>query len=244
MGDEALDAWVTRRANREPVQVILAETWFRNVRLATAPGVFIPRPETEIVAGLAIAAAASAWPDPKVIEACTGSGAIICALLTEVPGVHVVATELDGAAAALARDNVASALRSEAGCQLAEGATGEVRQGSLLDPVDQDWCGHVDVLVANPPYLPASDVGTWDPEVASQDPVAALVGGVHGNEIVDELARLAMTWLVPGGTLVLELDPRLADDAKHHAEQVGLVDVRIAGDLTGRDRALVARRPA
>lgn len=243
LDDEALDAWVARRVAREPLQAILAETWFRNVRLNVSAGVFIPRPETEIVAGLAIAAAGAAWPDPKVVEACTGTGAITCALVTEVPGVQVVATEIDQAAVALAQQNVGEALAGTAGHPVAEGASAEVRHGSLLDPVDEDWRGHLDVLVANPPYLPASDVGTWDVEVAGSDPQRALVGGPHGNEVVNELLDLAVVWLKPGGTVVLELDPRLAADAADHARAVGLVDVEIKADLTGRDRAIVARRP-
>lgn len=242
LDEAALDAWVSRRAAREPLQTIIGETWFRHVRLETASGVFIPRPETEIVAGLAIAAAAAAWPEPKVVDACTGSGPITCALLTEVPGVTVIATERDEAAFDLASRNVAQVLAGTAGHDLATGATGTVVLGSLLEPVDSAWRGNLDVLVANPPYLPAADEGSWDPEVALHDPLAALVGGPHGNEVVDELLELSLDWLKPGGTVVLEVDPRLAAAAADHARTIGLVDVEVKGDLTGRDRAVVARR--
>ncbi len=239
---EVFADWVARRASREPLQLVLGVTWFRNVEITCRPGVFVPRPETEVVAGLAIDAARSAGPAPLVVETCSGTGAITCALVTEVPGVRVVAVELDPTAADLAASNVAAALDGRTGTPAAAGAHAEVVAGSLLDPVDPGLAGHLDVLVANPPYLPADDTGTWDPEVAAHDPVVALVAGDHGNELVDRLAELACRWLRPGGTLVVELDPRLAAAAADHARAVGLVDVRVAPDLTGRDRALVARR--
>lgn len=242
LGTEAVDGWVARRADREPLQLILGEAWFRHVQLVCRPGVFVPRPETEIVAGLAIAATAAAWPEPLVLEPCTGTGAITCALVTEVPGVRVVAGDRDPLAVDLATHNVARALAGEAGHPVADGASASVVSSDLLDGFDPDLVGRVDVLVANPPYLPEGDRGSWDPEV-HVDPDAALVGGPHGNEVVDALLAAATQWLVPGGTVVLELDPRLATDAADRALALGLVRVAIHPDLTGRDRALVASRP-
>jgi release factor glutamine methyltransferase len=244
-GGSVLEGLVDRRASRVPLQQVVGRTWFRTLELACAPGVFVPRPETEIVAGVAIDAARAAGPSPRVVEACTGSGAIACSLVAEVPGVEVAATELHAVSADLARHNLErtlSGLADPGGP--APGARGEVLLGDLLDPVPPSWRGTLDVLVANPPYLPASDRGSWEPEVADHDPDAALVGGPDGHEVVDRLLEMAATWLRPGGTVVVEIDDRRGEDAEVAAAAAGLVDVRIVQDLTGRDRAVVARRRA
>lgn len=239
-----LEALVGRRAARWPLQLLLGEAWFRNVRVACEPGVFIPRPETEVVAGLAIDGLRALGRPGRVVEPCTGTGAITCALVTEVPGVAVVATELDPTAASLAARNVAAALAGEAGHPVADGATAQVLPGSLLEPVASDWRGTVDVLVSNPPYLPASDVGTWEPEVGDHDPLAALVGGPDGHEVVGALLVAATEWLRPGGLVVLEIDDRRGPATARAATDAGLVDVRVVPDLTGRDRAVTGRRRA
>lgn len=239
-----LAALVARRARREPLQLLVGEAWFRHVRVACEPGVFIPRPETEVVAGVAIDALRALRRPTRVLEPCTGTGAITCALVTEVPDATVVATELDATAADLAARNVAAALAGDAGHPAAPGATAEVRRGSLLAPVDRAWRGTVDALVANPPYLPASDVGTWQPEVGDHDPHAALVGGRDGHEVVAALLREATSWLRPGALVVVEIDDRRGAAAVAAATAAGLVDVELVSDLTGRDRAVTGRRRA
>jgi release factor glutamine methyltransferase len=211
--------------------------------------VFIPRPETEVVAGLAIDAAREAGSRPLVVEPCTGTGAIACALLSEVPGVRVLATDASIEAVELARRNMRRTVAGEASPperRPVNGAEAQVVHGHLLDPLrqlDPDVCGRVDVLVANPPYLPTSDAPSMAPEVVGHDPQVALFGGEDGHEVVDELLGEAMAWLRPGGTIVLEIDDRRGSDAAGAAEEAGLVDVRVEPDLTGRDRAVVARRP-
>jgi release factor glutamine methyltransferase len=243
-GGSVLDGLVDRRVARVPLQQVIGRTWFRTLELVCAPGVFVPRPETEVVAGVAIDAARAAGDAPRVVEACTGSGAIACSLVAEVSGVEVVATELHAVSADLARHNLERTLAGIADPGgPAPGARGEVRLGDLLDPVEPSWRGTLDVLVANPPYLPAADRGSWEPEVADHDPEAALVGGPDGHEVVDRLLELAATWLRPGGTVVVEIDDRRGDDAEAAARSVGLVDVRTVTDLTSRDRAVAARRP-
>lgn len=243
-----LDGMVQRRAEREPLQVVLGRTTFRWVELEVDPGVFIPRPETEVVAGLAIDACAGT-ERPLVVEPCTGTGAIACAVLTEVPGVRVLATDASQAAVDVARRNVHRTLAGEASPpdrRASPGADAEVVQGNLLDPLRQlgpSVLGQVDVLVSNPPYLPTSDAPSMQLEVVGHDPPDALFGGEDGHEVVDELLGEAAVWLRPGGTVVLEIDDRRGPDAVRAAEQAGLVDVRVAPDLTGRDRAVVARRP-
>jgi release factor glutamine methyltransferase len=242
---EALAGLVSRRAAREPLQLVLGETAFRHLTLLCRAGVFVPRPETEIVAGLAIDAARASGPRPVVGEPCTGTGAIACSLAAEVLGVRVVAGDVDPRAVAAARENVRRLVEGAAGvARPAPGATVEVRGGDLLEVLPGELRGRLDVLVSNPPYLPAADRGGWAPEVAEHDPERALVGGPDGHEVVAALVAAATEWLRPGGTLVVEIDARRAESARGLADRAGLCDVGIEHDLTGAARALVARRPA
>lgn len=235
---------VRRRADREPLQHLLGVTWFRHLRLICRPGVFVPRPETEVVAGLAIGAARG-LQSPLVVEPCTGTGAIALSVAAEVPGARVLATELDPAAAALARENLTALERGEAEVPgPARGATCRILDGDLLDPVDPSLRGSVDVLVSNPPYLPVAVRGELPPEVAEHDPALALYGGQDGLEVVDRLIEAAAEWLRPGGTLVVEIDERRADEVRRRAEGEALAEARIEPDLTGAPRVLVARRRA
>jgi release factor glutamine methyltransferase len=245
-----LDGLVARRSARVPLQQVIGRTWFRTLELACAPGVFVPRPETEIVAGVAIDVARAAGGGGggggdrvRVVDVGTGTGAIACAVATEVAGTEVVAVDRDPAAVAVARDNagrVASGVAGPVG--FAAGSSLEVVEGALLDPVPASWRGALDVLVSNPPYLPAADRGSWEPEVADHDPDTALVGGADGHEVVDELLHLAADWLRPGGTVVIEIDDRRGADALAAAAAAGLTDPHLVQDLTRRDRAVVAHR--
>jgi release factor glutamine methyltransferase len=238
-----LDRLVSARASRVPLQVVLGHTWFRHLRLRCRSGVFVPRPETEVVAGVAIEAARGAGPRPTVVEPCTGTGAIALAVATEVAGAHVTASDVSPAAVALARENLDAVRTGAAEVDgLAPGATCAVHEGDLLAGLD-DLRGRIDVLVSNPPYLPTADRGSWEPEVARHDPDVALVGGPDGHEVVDRLLLDAATWLAPGGVVVLEIDERRGADAARAAEAAGLVDVVVLPDLTGADRMVRARRP-
>jgi release factor glutamine methyltransferase len=245
-GAALLDGLVARRAGREPLQLVLGRTWFRELELRCAPGVFIPRPETEVVAGVAIEEArrlAGTGRSPLVVEPCTGTGAIALSVAVEVTGAWVVATDLDPAAAALARDNLARLFADEAGPPVLADRV-EILEGDLLTPLGPHLRGEVDVLVSNPPYLPAADRGSWAPEVADHDPDRALVGGCDGHELVDALLTAAARWLRPGGLVVLEIDERRGDDALAAAAAAGLADARLVRDLTDAHRALAARRPS
>lgn len=244
--DEAAQArlaeLVRRRADRVPLQHLVGATWFRHLRLICRPGVFVPRPETEVVAGLAIDAARPV-EGPLVVEPCTGTGAIALSVAAELAGARVLATELDPVAVALARENLVALERGEAEVPgPAPGASCRIIEGDLLDPLDPSLRGTVDVLVSNPPYLPDAVRGDLPPEVADHDPSLALYGGPDGLEVVDRLLRAATEWLRPGGALVVEIDERRADEVRRHAQEEGLVNVRIEPDLTGTPRVLFARR--
>jgi release factor glutamine methyltransferase len=225
----AVERLADRRAAHEPLQLLLGSTAFRGHHLSLRPGVFVPRPETELLVDLAIEPAPAAG---VVVEPCTGSGAIACAVAVEHPGATVVATDVDPAAVALARHNAALL-----------GAAVDVRCGDLLAPVPRRLHGRVDVLVANPPYLAAAELAALPEDVARWDPVGALVSGPTGHEASDALIAAAGAWLAPGGRLALELDERRVADAAARARAAGLVEVREATDLAGRPRFLLARRP-
>ena len=224
-----LERLVGRRATREPLQLVLGGTGFRGHDLMLRPGVFVPRPETELLVELALELLPSG---AVVVEPCTGSGAVACAIAVERPDAQVIATDVDGAAVALAVDNAARL-----------GAAVDIRHGDLVAPVPDDVRGGVDLLVCNPPYLAEGEVAGLPPEVAAWDPTAALVAGPTGHEVSDRLIALVMTWLCPGGWLLLELDERRVVQAVDHARAAGLAGAGAVADLAGRPRFLRARRP-
>lgn len=225
----AVRALSLRRAAREPLQLVLGGTEFRGHPLRLRTGVFVPRPETELLVEHALAHLPTGG---TVVEPCTGSGAVACALAVERPDSRIIATDHDPTAVELAARNAAEL-----------GVTVDVRRGDLLDPVPDTLRGGIDVLVANPPYLAADEVADLPEEVAAWDPVDALVAGPSGHEISDRLITEARRWLTPAGSLLLELDERRVADAVGRAQSAGLDDVRVRHDLAGRLRFLVARQP-
>lgn len=219
---------ITRRAGREPLQLITGRMYFRYLELLSQPGVFIVRPETEVVAGAAIEAA-SALAAPLVVDLCTGSGAIACALASEVPGCRVWAVELDSQAAALARTN---AQKNHNVSVIEADATGPLTELAEIE-------GQVDVVVTNPPYVPAGLIE--DSETASYDPPLALFGGgVDGLELPLKLIKRASSLLRVGGVLVMEHDPSQVDALVKAAKAAGFSQSGCYRDLTGRQRYLQA----
>ena len=229
---------VDRRARREPLQHIVGSTGFRYLTLAVEPGVFVPRPETEVVAGLAVdeaAARVAAGADPVVVDLCTGSGAIAVAVATEVPAARVVAVDLSLAAVGLATRNAQAA-----------GAHVTVLLGDVNDPdLLAALTGGVDVVVANPPYIPP-DAEPTEPEVRDHDPDLALYGGgPDGLDTPRAVLAAATRLLRAGGLLVVEHAEVQADALRAAAAATGAFEEpRTVPDLTGRPRALLARRSA
>lgn len=226
----ALEGLVTRREAREPLQLLLGSVGFRYLDLRTAPGVFVPRPETEVLAGLAIERTPRGG---VVVEPCTGTGAVAIAVATEAAPDAVHATDVDPAAVALARENA-----------VAHGAPVVVHEGDLLEPVPSALRGRVDVLVSNPPYVAEAEEAALPPEVAGWDPRRALIAGPTGHEASDRLIEAAAHWLAPGGWVLVEVDERRAVEVARRARTRGLVDAGVMHDLAGRDRVVVARRPS
>lgn len=229
---------VERRAGREPLQHIVGSTGFRYLRLAVEPGVFVPRPETEVVAGLAVdeaAALVAAGGEPVVVDLGTGSGAIAVAVATEVPASRVVAVDVSPAAVRLATRNAEAA-----------GAHMRVLLGDVRDPMLlAELAGGVDVVVANPPYIPP-DAEPTQPEVRDHDPDLALYGGgPDGLDVPRAVLAAAARLLRVGGLLVVEHAEVQAAALRAAATATGAFeDPRTVPDLSGRPRALLARRTA
>lgn len=213
---------IEQRAKRVPLQHLAGVMYFRNIALPAEPGVFIVRPETEIVAGAAIDAAAKLGPSPLIVDLCTGSGAIAISIADEVPGARVIAVELDDTAYAAAKRN-------------AEPYGVQVRHGDALTALD-DLLGTVDVVVTNPPYVPPSSVS---PEVEADPAMALWGGGEDGLEIPLALVERAVQLLRPGGVLVMEHDENQGPALVECAQRLGMT-ARTGLDLAGRPRFLFA----
>lgn len=223
---------VAARAQRIPLQHLTGHAAFRGLELEVGPGVFVPRPETELVAGAAIDAAEerlrAGHLHPLVLDLCTGSGAIAAAVAAEVPAAHVVAVELSEPALAWAGRNLA-------------GTGVELIAGDALTAA-QELAGGVHVLVSNPPYVPG-DREHRDPEVGVHDPVQALYGGgADGMQMPTALIRRAEQLLAPAGTLVMEHDESQGRAMEQALSGPAWQDVSVHRDLTGRDRFTTARR--
>lgn len=216
-----------RRCVGTPLQHLTGEQGFRRLMLAVRRGVFIPRPETEVVIEHALAAI-EGIREPVVVDVGTGTGAIALAVKDERPDARVMAIDISTEAIALALENSAS-LHLEIA----------VVQGDLLDPVPRELLGGVDLVVSNPPYVDAEALSALPREVRG-DPELALVGGI---EIYRRLFAGAVHVLRLGGAVVAEIEERAGGPVGDVAEAVGLVDVRILPDLTGRDRVVAARTP-
>lgn len=234
---EEYAALVDRRRRREPLQHIVGSTVFRYLSLRVEPGVFVPRPETETVAQVAVdeaARLAAEGRSPLVVDLCCGAGGIALSVDTEVPGSRVVAVDASPEAVALTRHNHGA---SGSGSMRVE--LGDVRDPALLAELD----GTVDVVVSNPPYIPPDAVPV-DPEVRDHDPDLALYGGgADGLDVPRAVLAAAARLLAPGGLLVMEHAEVQDAASRADAEATGAFEaVTTLPDLTGRPRMLVARR--
>jgi release factor glutamine methyltransferase len=230
---------VERRAAGEPLQYVLGQWGFRRLDLLVDRRVLIPRPETEVVAGVAIDEVKRLVPassrrrvPPLVVDLGTGSGAIALSVADEVPRALVWATDVSADALAVARANLA-------GTGSLVGPRVRLLHGPWFDPLPGDLRGRVDVIVSNPPYVAAGE--RLPDEVAAWEPPGALVAGPTGLEGIDAVTAEVARWLARPGSLVLELAPHQADEAAGLARRAGFDEVTVVDDLTGRARVLVGR---
>lgn len=222
---------VSRRAAREPLQHITGTAPFRHLTLSVGSGVFVPRPETEVVAQLAIdALVVVADPQPIAVDLGTGSGAIALAMATEVPHAWVGAVERSDDAIGWARRNVQSIAPSV-----------DLRHGDLAGAF-ADLDGQVSVVASNPPYVPDGAIPR-DEEVRLYDPAVALYGGSDGLDIVRVVSTTGLRLARPGGTLVIEHGEWQGEAIRELLSADGWLGAATHPDLTMRDRATTAVRP-
>ena len=226
---EALDALAARRAAREPLQHLTGVAHFRQRELAVGRGVFVPRPETESLAQLAIDALLGAETEhPIGIDLGTGSGAIALSMAVEVPEAQIYAVEKSTEAFPFTRKNF----------ERYEHTGAELRLGDLRDEF-ADLDGLVDVVASNPPYIPLAAVPR-DPEVRDFDPALALYGGADGMSVIHLVSATARRLLKPGGYLVIEHADQQGEQVRGLLLADGWREVCQHQDLTGRDRSVSA----
>lgn len=220
-------AVVAVRAQRVPLQHLLGTAAFGPVTLQVGPGVFIPRPETEAMLAWALAQRLPA--EPVIVDVCTGSGALAVALAGQWPAARVLAIDDSADALNYARRNVAGT------------AIELVRADVMVPGLLADLDSRVDLVVANPPYIP--DGAILEPEVAQHDPQHALFGGPDGMRVITAVVRLTQRWLRPGGLVAVEHDDTasaLTVELLSRTRRFGNIVAR--RDLTGRPRFVTARR--
>jgi release factor glutamine methyltransferase len=229
---------IARREAREPLQHIIGHAYFRYLELEVGPGVFVPRPETEVMTGWAIERLAEMdVAEPVVADLGTGSGAIALSIAQEVPRARVHAVEADPLARQWTERNIAACAAA------APHTAGRVTLhagdfGTALTSLD----GTVDLVVSNPPYIP---IGSWvPPEVGEYDPATALWGGDDGMDAVRVVAQTAHRLLRPGGLVAVEHGAQQGAAVYWvFAEENGWRETRNHADLSGRDRFVTAARP-
>ena len=228
------EALVARRAAREPLQHITGRAPFHHLELSVGPGVFVPRPETELLVEEALkvlsARAESATGQLRIVDLCTGSGAIAAAVKSELPNAQVFAVELSEEAIPYARKNLESL-----GVHLV--------QGDALTALTE-LAGRFDAVLSNPPYIPSANVPA-DPEAALHDPDMALYGGgADGMQMPSAIAARAYELLAPGGFFMMEHDDTQEDAVAELLARIGFEGCYPVRDLNGRPRHSAGYKPA
>ncbi|MEZ7698322.1 peptide chain release factor N(5)-glutamine methyltransferase [Rothia mucilaginosa] len=228
------EALVARRAAREPLQHITGRAPFHHLELSVGPGVFVPRPETELLVEEALkvlsARAESATGQLRIVDLCTGSGAIAAAVKSELPNAQVFAVELSEEAIPYARKNLESL-----GVHLV--------QGDALTALTE-LAGRFDAVLSNPPYIPSANVPAA-PEAALHDPEMALYGGgADGMQMPSAIAARAFELLTPGGLFIMEHDDTQEDAVAELLARIGFEGCYPVRDLNGRPRHSAGYKPA
>ena len=216
-----LDDLVSRRTGGEPIAWLTGAVRFCGLELSVAPGVYVPRPQTE---HLARRAAALLPAGGVAVDLCTGAGAIAAVLAATVPTARVVATELDTKAVESARRNRV-----------------ETFEGDLDEPLPRELARRVDVLTAVVPYVPTGSLRLLARDVQAFEPRLALDGGADGTDLLEEVARRSPAWLRPGGWLLLELGGDQAEPLGQLLVGLGFTALEVVADEDGDPRAICAQ---
>lgn len=222
----ALADLVDRRVAGLPLEHLLGWAEFCGMRVAVDPGVFVPRGRTALLVDAAVAVTG---PAAAALDLCCGSGATTLALARRLAPRWLAGADIDPAAVACARRNLA-------------GAGVEVYQGDLFDPVPPAWRGRLDLVVANAPYVPTAAVALMPPEARLHEAPVALDGGPDGLAVLRRVAAGAAEWLAPGGHLVVETSAAQADALCALLTAAGLIPTLLRDDDL-EATAVTARRP-
>lgn len=218
---DLLDHLVSRRVGGEPIAWLTGRVTFCGIELSVAPGVYVPRPQTEPLARWAVRYLP---PRGMAADLCTGTGAVAAVLGAAVPTARVLATELDGRAAQCARRNGV-----------------EVLEGFLDEPLPHACEHRIDVLTAVVPYVPTGSLRLLPRDVQAFEPRLALDGGRDGMDLLSEVARRSTRWLKAGGRLLLELGGDQAEPTGRLLSELGFEAMEIMADEEGDPRAICAR---
>jgi release factor glutamine methyltransferase len=219
-----LEDMVARRVAGEPLEQIVGWAGFCGLRVAVAPGVFVPRRRTEALVDLAVAILVDV-ARPVVVDLCCGTGAIGLAIAAREPGTELHAADLDPAAVACARRNV---------------TMGDVHEGDLYDALPSHLLGRVDVLAVNAPYVPTEEIALMPTDARDHEHRIALDGGPDGLALHRRVAAGAGDWLRPGGTLLIETSRPQADGTAAACAAAGLAASVVVQDTSTLVRAISA----
>jgi release factor glutamine methyltransferase len=247
-----IDDSLRRRSKREPLQYILGYVDFYGLKIKVGKGVLIPRPETELLAEVAIKTVKSLKLKVKneaknsslvtrhssliILDLCTGSGCLALALAREFPDAWVYGTDISDVAIQYAKGNARLNCISNV----------IFLQGNLFDPIAQFVTLHAsrvtfDIIVSNPPYIKRDDIKDLQPEIKDWEPVEALDGGEDGLDFYRNVIPKAKGYLKEGSHLVLELGISQAEDIRKIAEDAGFKDITFSKDYAGIERIIIAR---
>lgn len=222
------DALVLRRIAGEPLQYLTGIAGFRRLDIAVGPGVFVPRPETEVLVEHALARLPEGG---TLVDLGTGSGAIALAIADERSDARVVATEASADAlrwAAVNKERLSSRV--------------EFLEGDLFAPLPDEFRGKIDVVVSNPPYIADDERSALPSDVLDHEPHIALFSGTDGTSIIERIVEDAPTWLRRGGWLMIEISPHLQTVVPRLLRSAGFEGTDIHLDLADRPRVVEGRR--
>ncbi len=226
---ELLDHWLTARCQGTPFQYVVGSVLFYEWEFLVGPGVLIPRPETELLVDAALKELRDAPGDSRVLDLCTGSGAIILSLALKHPEFACTGVDLSPEALSWARKNQ-EALQAK-NCTLL--------QGDLFQPLDPTARFHL--ITANPPYVSPEEYAVLPPEVKDYEPRLALEAENHGLALEFKIAQEALDYLTPNGLLLMEMGETQGPALQQYLLDLGYDEVQILQDLAGKQRFASAR---